>query len=77
MLEDPIEFNEKKRHLLGEKLHNSFLHPKKIKIGQLHLKSEPSTNKLSMDESKKRKINIEADTNTKPVSFQKHKFNLI
>jgi hypothetical protein len=72
-----MEYNEKKRHLLGEKIHNSFLHPKPIKIGQINLKSEPLTTKLNLDESKKRKINVESDTITKPISNKKHKFHLV
>jgi hypothetical protein len=74
MLDDPMEFNDKKRKLLGEKIHNSFLHPKPFKIGQLQMKPEASPKKLS-DESKKRKLDPEMTTNTSDK--KKHKFQLI
>jgi len=76
MLVDPMEFNEKKRKLLGEKIHDGFLHPKPFKIGQIQFKSEASPVKLS-DESKKRKLDPEIEKNTNFSDKKKHKFQLI
>jgi hypothetical protein len=77
MLDDPIEFNENKRKLLGEKIHNSFLHPKPFKIGQIELKSESLPKKLMSDESKKRKLDQEIEKDTNISEKKKHKFQLI
>ena len=82
MEEDPIQFNEKKRKLLGDEIHDSFLHPNKFKTNTFYLQSE--TNEIpnaaiklklesSASEAKKRKF-VEKDDQT---NQKKHKFQII
>ena len=66
--EEPETFNEKKRKLLGNEVHDGFLNPKKIKIGTITLNPE---SKMKPKVSPKKKT-IETKNN---VSQTKHKFS--
>ena len=77
MSEDPIEFNEKKRKLIGEKIHNSFLHPKPMKTGELFIKPEQSSFKKDNEETKKQKVTEETRADSNLIKIKKHKFSLI
>lgn len=61
--QSPTELNLKKRKLLGEPIFESFLHPKKVKIGEMN---------LSSNESKKTTIGKGAKT-----SSVKHNFSFL
>lgn len=65
---DPINYNEKKRKLLGEKIHEAFMHPKKFKIGKIELKTEPA----KLKSLPKTKTSSSSDLESK----RKHKFQL-
>ena len=58
---NPLEYNEKKRKLMGTDIHESFLHPKKIKTAKLTL---PSAGKG------KSEIHVKK-------TLQSHKFKLV
>ena len=66
---DPISFNEKKRNLLGNEVHESFLHPKMFKTNTINLKNESSN-----FTPKKRKTETPKSSASVP---KKHKFQLI
>ena len=63
--EDPTEFNAKKKTLLDPEIHESFLHPKTFKIGEIQLKSETKVKTTSQ----KRK-NEAVSNNPKKHKFQ-------
>jgi hypothetical protein len=64
--ENPMEYNEKKRKLLGSGIHDSFLHPKPFKIEKLTLPKKM--------EAKKQTKQLEA---LKGSKITKHRFNII
>lgn len=64
--DDPISYNERKRKRLGEEVHEGFLHPKQIKLGQITLKSEKADKELAL-----KKLKSYSKNN---VSTKKHKF---
>ena len=65
---DPINYNEKKRQLLGNEIHEAFMHPKKFKIGKIELKTEPA----KLKPLSKTKTGSSNEHETK----RKHKFQL-
>lgn len=42
--QDPVTLNEKKRKIMGEPIFESFVHPKKLKIGELVLSTKKTIN---------------------------------
>jgi len=46
---NPIEFNEKKRKLLGAAVHESFIHPKLIKTNKISFSKQNVTNEKQVD----------------------------
>ena len=62
--ENPLEFNEKKRKLLGPGLQESFLHPKAFKIEKLTLPKN----------TEKKKSTKQSGGNTE---VKKHRFNVV
>jgi tRNA U38,U39,U40 pseudouridine synthase TruA len=56
---NPEKFNEKKRKLLGEKVFDSFMHPKKFKTKTISLeKKMPKTTEKQMQKLEKKKKNV-------------------
>lgn len=53
---DPESFNDRKRQLLGDSVYHTFLHPKKIKIGEMELSSNKNNDKQTISVPKKKDI---------------------
>lgn len=75
---DPQTLNEKKRLLMGESIHQSFQHPKKIKIEELNLKKGTSKI-LKMDDkigqgSSSSSISTSTSNSKQKQKNIKHKF---
>ncbi len=80
MEEDPILFNEKKRKLLGDEIHDGFLHPKKFKTNSFVLQNSEldETQRVTPKEKTAQKRKLDEVDETKSFSNQKkHKFQII
>jgi hypothetical protein len=79
MEEDPLLFNERKRKLLGDEVHDGFLHPKKFKTNSLLLQNESDqSQKMPIKSSadvKKRKLELSDEAMSSKI--KKHKFQII
>jgi hypothetical protein len=67
-LENPVEFNNRKRKMLGDGIQDSFLHPKPFKVEKMTL---PSTSKSSGIKREDKKVP------SKNLNLPKHRFNVI
>jgi hypothetical protein len=67
--ENPVEFNNRKRKMLGDGIQDSFLHPKPFKVEKMTL---PSTSKSSENKREDKKV-----VPSKKLNLPKHRFNVI
>ena len=65
--DNPIEFNDRKRKLMGDDIHDSFLHPNFVKTSKITFTSQKNTKKSKNNAVKK----VEIMPKTKEI---KHKF---
>ena len=65
--DNPVEFNDRKRKLLGDDIHNSFLHPNFVKTSKISFPTPKSSKKTSNNSVK----NVPTAPKTKEI---KHKF---
>ena len=65
--DNPLQFNERKRKIMGEDVHDSFLHPSFVKTSKISFTPQKSVKKLPNDSVKK----VEQSPKTKEI---KHKF---
>ena len=70
--DDPLEFNERKRKLLGSEIQDSFLHPSFVKTSKIVIETKKVPKEKHQNKSKETSI-----TKTKPLQNTKqikHKF---
>ena len=66
--DNPIEYNERKRRLMGDDIHDSFLHPSFVKTSKINFA-------VQKDSKKSQKKNINNPVILTPKTKQiKHKF---
>jgi hypothetical protein len=66
---NPIDFNERKRKLLGSAVHESFLHPKIIKTDKIVFSKQKPVNKTTSA--------TKSDKSVPPLKPIKHKFQFL
>ena len=65
--DNPVQYNERKRKLMGDDIHDSFLHPTFVKTSKISFQSTKSAKKITNNSSPKTTI-------TPKIKEIKHKF---